>query len=129
MTEMATFAVDGKRQQMVATGVVEPVMEWVETAEGKRRPGDAQARQDGTGMPLWGVEVAYQTENWGRVSTVTVKVYTGHAQAPQDLPATPTGTPGGGLTVTAYAPFGPRVPTTRAGPVASQRAATESGPS
>lgn len=71
---MATFAVDSNRQQMVATGVVEPVMEWVETAEGKRRPGDNQARQDGTGLPLWGVEVVYQSESWGRVSTESVKV-------------------------------------------------------
>ncbi|WP_369370599.1 hypothetical protein AB1046_17655 [Promicromonospora sp. Populi] len=71
---MATFAVDSKRQQMVATGVVEPVMEWVDTPEGKRRPGDNQARQEGTGVPLWGVEVVYQSEQWGRVSTESVKV-------------------------------------------------------
>jgi hypothetical protein len=71
---MATFAVDSNRQSMLATGVVEPVMEWVETAEGKRRPGDNQARQEGTGLPLWGVEVVYQSESWGRVSTESVKV-------------------------------------------------------
>ena len=71
---MATFAVDSNRQQMVATGVVEPVMEWVETADGKRRPGDNQAREQDTGLPLWGVEVVYQSESWGRVSTESVKV-------------------------------------------------------
>lgn len=71
---MATFAVDSNRQAMVATGVVEPVMEWVETAEGKRRPGENQARQEGSGLPLWGVEVVYQSESWGRVSTESVKV-------------------------------------------------------
>jgi hypothetical protein len=71
---MATFAVDSNRQQMVATGVVEPVMEWVETAEGKRRPGDVQARHEDTGAPLWGVEVVYQSASWGRVSTESVKV-------------------------------------------------------
>lgn len=27
---MATFAVDSRKQQMIGTGVVEPVMEWVE---------------------------------------------------------------------------------------------------
>ncbi|GHH80419.1 hypothetical protein [Promicromonospora soli] len=71
---MATFAVDSNRQAMVATGVVEPVMEWIETADGKRRPGDNQARQEGSGLPLWGVEVVYQSESWGRVSTESVKV-------------------------------------------------------
>ncbi|MBO0609352.1 hypothetical protein [Myceligenerans salitolerans] len=71
---MATFAVDSSRQQMAATGVVEAVREWVETADGKRRPGENQARHEGTGLPLWGVEVLYQTESWGRVSTETVKV-------------------------------------------------------
>ena len=71
---MASFAVDSNRQQMAATGVVEAMPEWVETAEGKRRPGENQARQVETGLPLWGVEVLYQTESWGRVSTETVKV-------------------------------------------------------
>ncbi|MBO0609443.1 hypothetical protein [Myceligenerans salitolerans] len=70
---MATFAVDSGRQQMAATGVVEAVPEWVEV-DGKRRPGENQARHEGTGLPLWGVEVLYQTESWGRVSTETVKV-------------------------------------------------------
>ncbi|MBE1878777.1 hypothetical protein [Myceligenerans pegani] len=71
---MATFAVDSSRQQMAATGVVEAMPEWVETADGKRRPGENQARHEATGLPLWGVEVLYQTESWGRVSTETVKV-------------------------------------------------------
>ncbi|MCF4121750.1 hypothetical protein L1785_12225 [Antribacter sp. KLBMP9083] len=71
---MATFAVDSNRQKMMATGVVEPVMEWIETADGKRRPGETQARHAESGAPLWGVEVVYQSESWGRVSTESVKV-------------------------------------------------------
>jgi hypothetical protein len=71
---MATFAVDSNRQQMMATGVVEPVNEWIETADGKRRPGEVQARHEDTGAPLWGVEVVYQSVSWGRVSTESVKV-------------------------------------------------------
>ncbi|WP_129782865.1 hypothetical protein [Promicromonospora panici] len=86
---MATFAVDSNRQQMVATGVVEPVMEWVETAEGKRRPGDNQARQENTGLPLWGVEVVYQSESWGRVSTESVKVTVPAMQMPAPSLFTP----------------------------------------
>jgi hypothetical protein len=70
---MAMFAVDSNRQQMMATGVVEPVNEWIEV-DGKRRPGDVQARDENTGAPLWGVEVVYQSVNWGRVSTESVKV-------------------------------------------------------
>ncbi|MFI9488058.1 hypothetical protein ACIG47_16850 [Promicromonospora sp. NPDC052451] len=70
---MAMFAVDSNRQQMMATGVVEPVNEWIEV-DGKRRPGDVQARDENTGALLWGVEVVYQSVNWGRVSTESVKV-------------------------------------------------------
>ncbi|GAA1990221.1 hypothetical protein GCM10009718_29900 [Isoptericola halotolerans] len=79
---MPTYAVDGKRQDMVATGVVEPEMEWFKNAEGQWRSGDVQARQEGTGLPLWGVEVAYASEEWGRVETVTAMVVVGSATQP-----------------------------------------------
>lgn len=79
---MATFAIDGTRQKMMTTGVVEPVNEWIEV-DGKRRPGDVQARQEDTGMPLWGVEVVYQSEDWGRKSTVSEKVTVGAQTEPK----------------------------------------------
>lgn len=86
---MATFAVDSSKQKMMATGVVEPVMEWIETADGKRRPGETQARHAETGAPLWGVEVLYQTEAWGKVSTVTVKVTVPSREMPAPSEFTP----------------------------------------
>lgn len=78
---MATFAVDSNKQQMIGTGVVEPVMEWVEV-DGKRRPGEVQARHEDTGMPLWAVECLYRSEDWGRESTVAEKVTVGSMTEP-----------------------------------------------
>ena len=78
---MATFAMDSSKQQMIGTGVVEPVMEWVEV-DGKRRPGDNQARHADTGMPLWAVECVYRSEEWGRASTVSEKVSVGAMNQP-----------------------------------------------
>lgn len=85
---MATFAVDSSKQQMIGTGVVEPVMEWVEV-DGKRRPGENQARHGDTGMPLWAVECVYRTEEWGRASTVSEKVGVGAIHQPNVPPFQP----------------------------------------
>ena len=85
---MATFAVDSSKQQMIGTGVVEPVMEWVEV-DGKRRPGDNQARHADTGMPLWAVECVYRSEEWGRASTVSEKVSVGAMNQPTVQPFRP----------------------------------------
>ena len=82
---MATFAVASSKQQMIGTGVVEPVMEWVEV-DGKRRPGDNQARHADTGMPLWVVERVYRTEEWGRASTVSEMVSVGAVHQPTRPP-------------------------------------------
>lgn len=71
---MASFAVDGKRQVMVATGIVEPVTEWAEDATGKRFRTDTQAVSEASGLPLWRVEVTYREAAWGRESTATAKV-------------------------------------------------------
>lgn len=71
---MATFAVDSRRQAMVATGIVEPVTKWGEDRDGKRFRTDEQAVDEPTGMPLWGVEVIYRDENYGRESSVTAVV-------------------------------------------------------
>lgn len=86
---MSRFAVDSLRQPMTATGIVEAVMEWAETADGKRRPSDTQARDEGTGMPLWGVEVLYLQSSFGRASTVTAKVTVGAEVEPKPAPLTP----------------------------------------
>lgn len=85
---MATFAVDSSKQQMIGTGVVEPVMEWVEV-DGKRRPGDSQARHADTGMPLWAVECVYRSEEWGRASTISEKVSVGAMSQPSVQPFRP----------------------------------------
>jgi len=85
---MATFAVDNSKQQMIGTGVVEPVMEWVEE-EGKRRQGDNQLRHADTGMPLWAVECVYRSVEWGRASTVSVKVSVGAMAQPTVQPFRP----------------------------------------
>lgn len=84
---MATYAVESSRQSMTATGIVEPVMAWIEEG-GKRRPSkdaqdhDAPPAEGGTGLPLWGVEVMYEQTNFNRVSTVTAKVTVGAKDKP-----------------------------------------------
>ena len=71
---MANYAVDSKRQPMVATGIVDQVKEWEDKPDGGRRQSERQARDEDTGFPLWGVEVLYPQTAFGRTSTVTAKV-------------------------------------------------------
>ena len=68
------FPVESDRQPMIATGITQPVMEWTETPDGKRRPSDVQARDEDTGFPVYGVEVLYTQTTFGRESTVTAMV-------------------------------------------------------
>ena len=83
---MSTYAIDSVRQAMVATGIVQPVFEWIETPEGRRRPSEVQDRDEDTGMPLWSVEVSYRTESFGRETTVNAMVTVGAPEQPN--PAT-----------------------------------------
>jgi hypothetical protein len=72
---MPSYMVDSMRQPFTATGIVDAVMEWEETPEGKRRPSkDKQARNEDTGVSLWQVEVLYFQTSFGRRSTVTARV-------------------------------------------------------
>jgi hypothetical protein len=88
---MPSYAVDSERQPMTATGIVEPVREWDEGADGKRRPSQRQARSETTGMLLWGVEVLYVTTVFGRQATVTARVTVGCEAGPAIAPLTPIG--------------------------------------
>lgn len=88
---MPSYAVDSIRQPMTATGIVEPVMEWEETPEGRRRPSDKQSRNEATGMPLWAVEVLYIQTAFGRKSTVTAKVTVDAEEGPMPAPLSPIG--------------------------------------
>lgn len=86
---MPSYMVDSMRQPFTATGITDPVMEWEETPEGKRRPSkDKQARNEDTGMPLWQVEVFYVQTSFGRRSTVTAKV---QVEAPEEPKLRPLG--------------------------------------
>ena len=88
---MATYAVDSIRQPMIATAIVEPVMEWEETPDGRRRPSERQARHEDTGMPLWAVEVLYTARSFGRESTVAAKVTVGAEEQPAPARLSPVG--------------------------------------
>lgn len=85
---MSTYAIDSERQEMVATGIVAPLMEWIETADGRRRPSDIQDRDEKTGMPLWQVEVSYRSASFGREYTVTAMVAVGAMDIPNPAPFT-----------------------------------------
>ena len=89
---MPTYKVDSVRQAMTGTGIVDRVMEWEETPEGKRRPSkDKQARNEATGMPLWSVEVLYIQTAFGRRSTTTAMVTVEAVEEPRVAPMTPIG--------------------------------------
>jgi hypothetical protein len=89
---MPSYMVDSMRQPFTATGIVDAVMEWEETPDGKRRPSkDKQARNENTGMPLWSVEVLYIQTSFGRRSTVTANVTVEHESEPKPAPMTPIG--------------------------------------
>ena len=88
---MATYAVDSIRQPMIATAIVEPVMEWDELPDGRRRPSERQARNEDTGMPLWAVEVLYTQTSFGRESSVTAKVTVGAVEQPSPVRLRPIG--------------------------------------
>ena len=98
---MSTYAVDSNRQELRATGVIEPAPVWEQTADGKRRPTDAQDRNE-AGMPLWLVEVMYASEMFGRQQTVTANVLVPSPTNPA-LPAFEP-VPFEGLSVNVYAP-------------------------
>ena len=86
---MGSYAVDSIRQPMTGTGIVEAVMEWEETPDGRRRPSETQARNEATGMPIWAVEVLYIQTTFGRKSTVTAKVTVEAQEEPKVAPLTP----------------------------------------
>lgn len=87
---MPRYAIDSNNQPMTGTGIVEPVMEWEETPDGKRRPSQTQQqRNEDTGMPLWQVEVLYIQSSFGRLSTVTAKVQVEAPEEPKLAPLTP----------------------------------------
>jgi hypothetical protein len=88
---MATYAVDSIRQPMIATAIVEPVMEWDELPDGRRRPSERQAHNEDTGMPLWAVEVLYTQTSFGRESSVTAKVTVGAYEQPAPARLRPIG--------------------------------------
>ncbi len=79
---MTSYAVESKRQAMRATGIVNEVFEWVDGPDGKRRPGEFQARDEDTGMPLWDVEVIYRQTAYGRESNTTAPVRVGSPVKP-----------------------------------------------
>ena len=78
---MSFYTVDSKRAGLRSTGIVNEVREW-EERDGKRRPSEAQARDEATGMPLWQVEVVYKQTTFGRESMATGVVELGCPHRP-----------------------------------------------
>jgi hypothetical protein len=86
---MPGYAVESTRQEMTATGIVEPVTEWEETPDGRRRPSDKQARNADTGMPLWAGKVLYIQTAFVKKSTATAKVTVATQDVPKPAPPAP----------------------------------------
>lgn len=79
---MTFYAVDSRRQAMRSTSIVNEVKDWVEGADGKRRPAESQARDEDTGLLLWEVEVLYRQIAYGRESNTTGVVRVGSPVKP-----------------------------------------------
>lgn len=73
--------VDTNVFRLMGTGNVSPVLEWVETADGKRRPGDVQEVND-QGAPMWEVECLRSVERFGKSVTEPVSVRVPHPTEP-----------------------------------------------
>lgn len=86
---MPTYAINSTKQPMTTTGLTEAILEWEETADGRRRPSDKQARNEDTGMPLWAVEVLYVQTAFGRKHSVTSRVVVESVEEPKPAPLTP----------------------------------------
>lgn len=86
---MPTYAINSTKQPMTATGLVEAILVWEETADGRRRPSEKQARNEDTGMPQWGVEVLYVQTAFGRKHSVTSRVIVDSVDEPKPAPLTP----------------------------------------
>ena len=73
--------VDTNVFRLMGTGNVSPVLEWIETADGKRRPGDVQEVNE-QGAPMWEVECLRSVEKFGKSVTESVSVRVPHASEP-----------------------------------------------
>jgi hypothetical protein len=71
---VTTYFVDSYQQGLRATGIVEPLMSWVEDPATGRRKQSSQQDHNEDGQLLWSVEVTYVGESFGRQSTVVSKV-------------------------------------------------------
>lgn len=101
---MSTYAVDSTAQQMRATGIVDPVYDWIDdAATGRRRQSETPAR-DAAGLPLWAVEAQYIAVSFGRQSTVVCRVTVPAVEIPTLAPFEVV--PFVGLTVAVSVPRG-----------------------
>lgn len=73
--------VDTNVFHLMGTGNVNPVLQWIETADGKRRPGDVQEVDD-KGVPMWEVECLRSVDKFGKAVTESVSVRVPHPSEP-----------------------------------------------
>ena len=70
---MAKYELKDDTLEMAYTGIVNPKVEWVEGADGRRVRSDVQALDD-HGVPLWLGSTTRLTENFGRQSETLADV-------------------------------------------------------
>lgn len=71
---MRSIPVDLTRCNLIGTGKCSPKAEYVELSNGERRPSGNQAKHDGTGLPLWVVDVLVDDDDARRAEVVGVTV-------------------------------------------------------
>lgn len=71
---MARLPIDGTALTLVATGKHRAVPKYAEIADGSRRAVPGSHETDGTGTPLWAVDVLLDDDDSNRAQAVSVKV-------------------------------------------------------
>jgi hypothetical protein len=71
---MARLPIDGQALTLVATGKYRAVPKYAEIADGSRRAVPGSQETDGTGTPLWAVDVLLDDDDSDRAQAVSVKV-------------------------------------------------------
>lgn len=115
--------VDTNVFHLMGTGNVNPVLEWIEIAPRKRRPGDVQEVDD-KGVPMWEVECLRFMERFGKSVSETVSVRVPHPTEPSIKQYAPV--PFHGLAVDFYVKQGQGREAWRAAGLASSASSSSS---
>jgi len=86
---MVNLPIDGQALTFIATGKYRPVRQYAELSDGSRRAVPGSQETDGTGTPMWAVDVLLDDDDSDRAQAVSVKVASpSEPQLPKYQPVT-----------------------------------------